>query len=206
MELKYKSWDDITINIYNKLKNIKLDIGDEVDMLEYNVELLSVLCDVDVQEIENLPLSEFNNLLKQSEFISKEIKRGRTKFIYKINNKEYFFQTNPRLLTTAQFIDLQTYIKNKNEIEYILSCCLIPNGKKYGEYNLEEVIKEIREHLSIVNALSIQFFFIQLYRKLKIAFQTSLEKQIKKLKKKNKNKEVEIILEQAMNLIQSGVG
>lgn len=170
MEVKYKSWNDINIKTYNRLKNIKLDNGDNINLINYNIQLLSVLTGANEEDIENLPINEFNALIKATDFLREEIKTVRTKFIYKINDKEYFFQTNPRLLTTGQFIDFQTYIKNESSIEHILSCCLIPYNKKYGDYDIEEAIKDIAEHLSIVDALSIQFFFCSIIRKVKDSF------------------------------------
>ena len=206
MELKYKSWNDINISTYNKLKSIKLESGDNINLINYNIQLLSILTDISEEDIENLGLDKFNALVKATDFLREEIKTVKTKLIYNINGKEYYFQTNPRLLTTGQFIDFQTYIKNDSSIEHILSCCLIPYNKKYGDYDVEEVIKDIAEHLSIVDALSIQFFFVQLYEKLKIAFQTSLINQMKKLEKKNKSKEIQMMLETATNLLQNGIG
>ena len=52
MELKYKNWNDININTFNKLNSVQFKEIDDDTMLNANVKLLSILCDVDEDEID----------------------------------------------------------------------------------------------------------------------------------------------------------
>ena len=68
MKLKYNNWNDISINTFNRLMQIKTN-GDDLDMLDNNVQLLSILCDVNEDEILQLTTIEFAELLSQTTFL-----------------------------------------------------------------------------------------------------------------------------------------
>lgn len=185
MELKYKSWNDITINIYERLQqNIKdAEItGDaEMDALNQNIAMISVLCDVDEDVIADLGLVEFSKLVAQTDFL-KEMPETEINSKYTINGKVYEVFTDIQNMTMNQYIDFQKLYKDKNnKTRELLACFLIPEGKKYCDgYNVAEVIKDIGEHFSIVDANSILFFFAILYQSL---IKTTLNYSIKQMKK-----------------------
>lgn len=205
MELKYKSWDNITIKIFNKLNSIKLEEYDDDSLLNANVKLLSILCDADEQEIESLPLHEFGRLIKEMSFIEKPLPQTNIKMLYNINGNVYHLNTNIKKMTTAQYIDFQTlYKQDKSNVAKILACFMIPKGKKYGEYDIDDVVKELNEHFSIVDAETIMFFFAESYQKLITNIRISLTKQM------NQNKKItpqmKKLMNQAMDLWKDGVG
>ena len=86
MNLKYNNWNDISVKKYDEIR--KSLIRNKNNELEANLELLSILCDVPVDEIEDLPLNEFSRLLKQTDFIAKMPKID-IKEKYVINGKKY---------------------------------------------------------------------------------------------------------------------
>ena len=91
---------------------------------------------------------------------------------------------------------------------------LIPQNKKYGEdYDIDEVINDIGEYLSIVDAHSIMFFFVLLFQTLTRVMMDCSIKDLKKMKKKQKNKEEITKLETAIteiekikHLVKNGIG
>ena len=69
IKLKYNKWSEISIKKFDEIK--KALNANRNNELEANLELLSILCDVPIDEIEDLPLNEFSRLLKQTDFIAK---------------------------------------------------------------------------------------------------------------------------------------
>lgn len=55
MELKHKNWSEISIKKFDEIKKaLNTNSNNE---LEANLAMLAVLCDVDIQEIENMPFT-----------------------------------------------------------------------------------------------------------------------------------------------------
>lgn len=215
MELKYKNWKEISVNTFTRLRNIDYNSnGDEMEMLNANIEMLAVLCDCDEDVIANLTTSEFTHLLSQTEFL-KEMPKVKIEDTYVINGTTYKVFLTLKQMSVAQYVDFQTYFKDQQKyFRELLSIFLIPKGKKYGEdYNIDDTINDIGEYLSIVDANSILFFFAILFQSLtKVTLNYSI-KEMKKLKKKMTNKEeIEKLekvikeMEKAKVLAKSGIG
>ena len=216
MELKYKKWDDITIGVYKKLQYLlDFEKTDDAVMDELNasITMLSILCDVDEDVIADLTTDEFRALVGQCGFLN-NIPKVKIKDKYIINGKEYKVQFNVQDMTMAQYIDYQTFLKDKDKyISNILACFLIPKGKKYGEdYNLQEVVEDIENHFTIVDAYSVCFFFtlsFQSLTKVMLRFLVKkMKKGMKKMTQEEKVKTQEAIdhLNRAMNLVKNGDG
>ena len=215
MKLKYNNWSEISIKKFDEINNILSNINNVNDdeALEININLLSILCDVSVEEIEDLPLTEFSKLVKQTEFL-KEMPKVDIKDNYVINGKKYVLCANVSKMTTAQYIDYQTLVKNADKnVKELLSVFLIPKGKKYGEYDLEEVMNDIYNYFPIADARAVSFFFTLVLQSLTKATLISLERRTKKELKKTKTKEekekIEILLETirlSKDSIPNGIG
>lgn len=186
IELKYKNWKDITINVYQKLQNLNLNrSSDIIDEIDDNVKILSILCDVDEDTIADLEINEYKRLVSQCTFLN-EIPKVKINDEYWINNKLYQVQYDVQNMTMAQYIDYQTYLKDSSKYtKEIVSCFVIPKGKKYGEgYNISEVVEDIGNYFSIVDALSVCFFFTMLFQSLTKATLGCLVKKMKREKRK----------------------
>lgn len=213
IELKYKSWKEISVNTFNKLKDIKVNSNDSLEVLDSNIALLSILCDVDEDTIASLTTSEFSTLLSQTAFLS-TLPKVKIQDTYTINGNEYEVFLTLNDMSVAQYIDFQTFYKDQDKyFKELLACFLIPKGKKYGEdYDTQKVIDDIGNHLSIVDANSILFFFVLLYQSLTKAMLTYSIRQMKKARKKmNKEEQEKIDLaiaetKRAMTLVGNGYG
>lgn len=203
MELKYKSWKEISINTYNKLMEAlqEAPVTDDVTLNNLNQEIaiLSVLCDVDEDEIASLTQAQFIDLVKQTSFLQSMPKID-IKDKYTLNGKKYELFLSLKDMTMAQYIDFQTLYKDQDKyFRELLACFIIPKGCKYGEgYNIDDAVKDIGEYLSIVEANSIMFFFALLYRSLTQAMLTFSIRQMKKAMRKEKDKDRKIKIQQAI--------
>lgn len=212
MKLKYKSWQDISINVFDKLKGVNSNIKDEIDVIDSNAELLAVLCDCSVDDILNLSTSDFSKLLSEITFI-KNMPKVDIKDKYTLNGKKYELFLSMKNMTVAQYIDFQTYIKDREKyFKQLLSVFIIPKGKKYNEdYDVEEVINDIGNYLSVVDANSIMFFFVLLYQSSTKVILNYLIKTLKKNKKmtqaeREKTEKAIIELKKAQDLFRNGNG
>lgn len=203
MELKYKNWKEISINTFKKLQDVLKDviITDDATLnnLNSNIAMLSVLCDVDEDTIASLSTSEFVKLVNDSNFLS-DMPKVKITDTYVINGKVYKVFLSLKNMSVAQYIDFQTFYKDYDKYtRELLACFLIPEGKRYGEdYDIAEVITDIGEHLSIVDANSILFFFVILYQSLTKTILNYSIKNMKKMMRKEKNKEQRMKMEQAI--------
>ena len=215
MDLKYKSWKDITIDVYEKIRAIKADeLNTDEQALDLNIKLLSILCDVDEDTITDLPITEFSNLVSKTEFL-KDMPKYTIESTYKVGDRFFDVQTNLRAMTTAQFIDFQTLVKEQDKnLSNLLACFMLPKGKKYGEdYDIIEVAEYLKKNMSIAIARSVMFFFTLEYQVLQ---KVMLDYSIKEMKREMKNEEneetkkkMEEAIQQMMqlkDLIKSGAG
>jgi hypothetical protein len=216
LELKYKNWNEITINVYQKLQCLlkQESTGDStMDNLNMNITLLSILCDVDEDVIADLSIEDFKALANQCVFIN-DMPKVRIKDRYTINGQIYNVQFNVQDMTMAQYIDYQTFLKDSEKyMKEIIACFLIPKGKKYGEgYKIADVIEDIGNYFSIVDALSVCFFFTILFQSLTKATLRCLVKKMKREKRKlNKVEQQQMDkaiaeLTKVMNLVGNGFG
>lgn len=216
IELKYKNWEDISVELFYKLQaklgnNFNLN---EVESLDKNISIIALLSDNDEDTIADMPINDFSKMVKKIDFL-KKMPNVEIKDKYIINNKKYYVHTNLKKMTAAQYIDFQTLQKDYyNNLKYLLACFIIPEGKQYAQdYDIDEVANDIFKHLSIVDANSIMFFFAIQYRALTKGILTYLEKKMKKAMRKEKNKAMKIKIgrsiiqmNRVMNLVENGDG
>lgn len=209
MKLKYKNWTDINVNTFKRLRDIKTDIHSDIDALEANISLLSILCDCSEDDISNLNTSTFTKLLQQTDFL-KSLPKIDIKDKYVINGKKYELFLTMKEMSVAQYIDFQTYFKEKDKyFNELLSIFLIPKGKKYNEgYDIAEVINDIGEHLSILDANSIMFFFVISFQSLTKVTLNSLIKRLKKMKNEVEKEKLEKAITELkkIQVLVDGVG
>lgn len=203
MELKYKNWKEISINTFKKLQDVISDVPvtDDATLnnINSNIAMLSVLCDVDEDTIASLSTSEFVKLVNDSNFLS-DMPKVKITDTYVINGKVYKVFLSLKNMSVAQYIDFQTFYKEYDKYtRELLACFLIPEGKRYGEdYDIAEVITDIGNHMSIVDAHSILFFFVILYQSLTKTILNYSIRDMKKMMRKEKNKEQRMKMEQAI--------
>lgn len=193
MELKKKNWQQISINDYMELQ----EIVNREDAVDVEVGIVALLCGVDEDEIGKLPILEYQRLRREAQFIASfpEVHNKAPKIIT-IGDKKYDVITNMRKLTTAQYIDFQTYLKMGDGIDNLpnlLSVFILPKGSKYGDesYDVDKLKNDIKEYLPATTAFEMCGFFqktflnsirnILFYLELKMRkAKTEKEKEVKK--------------------------
>lgn len=208
MEIKIKSWNDISINKYYDIVAIMND-KDKDEFAKY-MSLLAILCDVDESDVYNLDLIQAQGLFKQISwindfsFLNHKGGIGAIKTVI-LDGTKYNVCVDLQKFTVAQYIDFQTFWHKKDLEKYygnILAVFLIPDGHKYGEgYDVAELAESIRDKVSIVTANQVCFFFLK-------SLQISIEALaiylawMKRKMKKAENKEKMEIVEKNLKMIQ----
>lgn len=199
------SYEKLTVGKYLEIKEILEDNANELDK---NVRMIAVLGDFDEEDVLEFPLPVFNRYIQATGFLLETPRKRNVSTTYVLGGQKLDVQLNVEGMTTAQFIDYQTFIKDDNKIVELLSVFLIPKGKKYNkEYDIIEVQKLIRDNLNILDALGMSAFFLTWFQALSKVTVTSLIKKMKKMMRKEKNGERKKMMQEAiMNLERSGDG
>lgn len=188
------SYKDLTIGKYQELRAIEA-----TEPIDAQVEMISILADMDIDAILNLPLNEYSKMVSGLNFLTTQpVVSNKAPKNVKINGKEYEVLRKVEDMTAGQYIDYQNYLSH-NDMEkwlpYILSCFIIPKGKKYNDgYDLTEVIDDITNHLPIEIALSVSAFFLHKWESLTNAMLTYLGWKMRRMARKEKDTEMKEML------------
>lgn len=181
IEKNRMSWNDITLGQYNRIKDLDLtQIDNQITAAEI---LLGINAD-------NLTWVEFGEKLKTLDFLSKPMPQTIIRFAYELNGHKYVCRPRVDELSVSQFMDF-TSLSKTGEINKILGVFLIPEGKEYGDYDIEAVWKDILS-MSVVDAMGV-FNFFQL--EFQACVRTLADFSIKMMRKGMKKEDLKLIKE-----------
>ena len=152
------------IGVFMKISEVnKSDYNDD-DKLFHIAALLS---DMDYEEFISMPLNESRDIIAKAAFMYNEPKASKMKKTYVIGSRTYRVMRNMDDMTTAQYLNYQSIAERPVDetMADLMAIVLIPEGKTYGDYDMQEVTEEIRDHFNIEDALSVADFFTRLFEK-----------------------------------------
>lgn len=166
----------------------------EMNDVDRKVAILSVLTGKTEDEILRLPLDKFTEYSRRSRFLESECPENLIPAVarsYPVGGFVLLPVTDIRKITAAQYIDFQTFSKEKDtRTVEMLSCFLVPRGHDYNEgYDVLDVHKAIREEMSVAQVLALLAFFFDKWLK---STRSTLTSSMRLLKKTNPEKEKEI--------------
>lgn len=174
-------WKDVTLGMFQRMNEIS-QRESEVDRV---VGFVALFNDMTEEEVLALPLDEFRKYMGKLEWMNTPPDIEQPKQEYVINGTTYELTMNFHKLTTAQYVDFQSYTKSEDYAQ-MLSVFLIPKGKKYGEgYDVFETQQDMKA-LPVQEVLGLMGFFIILYR----SWSRALLKYSSRILKKTKNPEL----------------
>lgn len=202
------NYRDLPIGMY--LDICEIDKRTDIEELHKQVCIISILTGREEEEIYNLPLEEYKELAAKSAFLMREYDgQVKTAQSYGINGMVLIPVEDYRKITTAQYIDFQTFAKDpERNIVELLSCMLVPKGKKYNQdYDIIELQKALRMHLSVADALSLlAFFFIKYHELIKDSLISSRAAAMKLRDPEKKKRVLREIQKQESLLLRNGGG
>ena len=191
-EVNKYDWYSISGEKYWQIIDI---LQSDEDDITKQAELIATIEGISVDEVLNMPIQESAKKVKSlvflNEFPMKEYRSLKTQVM---GGKTYDVITDMSKLTTAAFIDYQTYTKLsfRDAYDKILSCFIIPAGFTYNDgYDVAEVQKVIRENLSWPEVQGMLGFMLKRYAKSFMRSRQFLIKEIKKEKDQMKREELQ---------------
>lgn len=158
-----------------------------VDFIEYldtkpepnqiSITAISLFCEISTEAVRNLKESEMDKIVSQiNEAISEKPKFEAR---ITINDVKYGFIPNIDKLSIGEFVDLDTYQKNKKDLWKIMSVLYRPivEEQPYGHYAIEEYKGEVNEAMKdmpVDIALGSHVFFCDIGSDLLSYIQKSL--------------------------------
>lgn len=142
------TWYDVTLDQYQKLQNI------DTSELEGQIEAATILLGVDTDD---MTWAEFCKELSKLDFLNKPMPKTIIRNSYRLNGRKYNCFANLQELTVSRYMDFVNLSKTKDLVK-ILAVFLIPDGKEYGSYDLDEVYEDIKT-MNVVEASGIFNFF-----------------------------------------------
>lgn len=154
-------YKDVNVETYLEIMaTIKEHEGEEIDL---HVRLIAILFGMSEDEVLDMPLDKFQECETEIGFLYRRPKiTGKIPNVITLNNRKYNVIKDSKKLTASQYIDYQAYIGMEDpdsHIAEVLSVFLVPEGEKYGHYDIEPVIEEIKRYMPIQTALDVCFFF-----------------------------------------------
>ena len=187
------NWEDINLKTFKEL--IALYKSNAT-----NLELISLLAG---KPAEDLSLEELKDWINEIKFLEEPYKPKEIKSEYNIQNKIYKPVVSLKDIKAGQFIDFQTFIKDpEKNIANIAACFLLEKGKTYGDNDPLEEAEFFDKYLKITDYKDIFNFFTIAWTAYTKAIQASLEKEMKKALKKEKNPIIRIKILRAMILMK----
>ena len=193
------TWEELT---FNEVLQIQQIISADINDTYKASNILAVLAGVEVDVIEDLPIHKFSSLLPNIEFLHNDPPKCNHQDTYDINGRKYCLSANITDITTAQYIDYQSYMKEENpDLCKITSVFLIPDGHKYNDgYDMEQVWKDVGDMLYI-DVMALAFFLRKQYA-LYTMITTDFLSEVMKMKKVSK-KEIKQTLRPLDNMALS---
>lgn len=190
-------WNNITLKQFYELTELNSNM-DVTDLVRERFRIIFG------ENIDELSIAEYSRKVKELDFISTPIKKGKVKTKYIINGHEYELMTNPFMMSAGQYLDFTVTAQNEHKDEDLLSILFIPKGAKYndGSYSMDTV-KEDMLSLPITDVVTLGDFFFRLLRSWKRLFQTFLKLKIWKMKRKATTEEEKELLRKLMSVMDS---
>ena len=170
------------------LEILELSRDENVDALEQQVKTIAILTGLTDDEVLDLPIMEYKSLAAKTMFLEKDYD-GKLQIAksYGLNGMELIPVKDFSKITTAQYVDYQTFSKEGDMyLVQTLSTLLVPKGKKYNDgCDMDAVQQAIRDNLSVADVVSLYAFFLTKWVKSIKDSQTYLDKEIKKIPNKS---------------------
>ena len=190
---------------------VKIDKDQSLEEIDKRVKIMSILTGKSEDFLLDLPINEFKSLSAKMKFLEKELPEDvlRHADSYQVGKFTLVPVTDIRKITTAQYIDFISFHKagHDEHIAEILSCLLVPKGKKYNQdYDIMEVQEALRKDMSVYDAACLYAFFLASCSTSIVDILTYSRKEAMKVKDKEKREKMLQEIQRLQTLMRNGDG
>lgn len=181
---------EITLGKYQLLtQSNESDIND----IDKSIKMISILCDTNIEFIRSIKPEQFNEI---SEILIKTLNK-KSMFVdrFTIDGIEYGFIPNLDDISFGEYIDLDGYLKNPNDMNKVMTILYRPIiNKTFGRYLIADyTAKEdtdimLKAPMNAVNGAMV--FFYRLGNELLKATQKYLELEVVKVQKDSQSNQI----------------
>ncbi len=164
------TWKDINVFQWQQIVHLFTKEKD-LNELDLAVKCVGIITGLTEHQIDSLPISDLNPLLKSINFIHEEIKPEPAKYI-KVGKKRYKCIYDVRKIPAARYIESKHFAQDVNgNLHKIAACLVLPMKKtifgwkvdKYDASKHDEYSQDMLE-APIYNVLGSVVFFCLVYR------------------------------------------
>lgn len=186
-KLSKLTWWDITVDQYQRLNGLDVnDVGDQITAAE-------ILMGINVDD---MLWKDFCVKLNELNFLTEPMPKTIVRDSYKLNGRKYDCLYNLQQMSVARYMDYANLIKT-NDMVQVLGVFLVPEGKEYGEYDIDQVYEDIKT-MNIVEAYGIFNFFVLQF---KVCIATLNDYSMKVLKKDKKLQELVLDIMESYSML-----
>ena len=184
MDLKIyvpQSLEDITLREYKKYeKIIQANKDDENSERFLNLKMLEIFCNISFEQAAGMQLVDYERILMTLYSILQE--QPKLVKTFKIGSREFGFHPNLEEMTFGEFIDLDTYISDMQQMEKAMAVLYRPIINKHKDtYKIQEYLGDTLHDTMLdtpmAAVVSSILFFYDLGKDLSIAMMKSLPKE-----------------------------
>lgn len=150
-----KDYEHLSLGKYEQI----LALRDDADN---SLAIISILSGLTEDELLHLPLTEYAKLRDAGAFLFYQPDAAELRKEYKVGAFT-LVPTEPKDITTAQYIDFKEWCKAGGDTASLLACLMLPKGVKPKDYNedydWEAVRDALNAELPVTEAVTLRNFF-----------------------------------------------
>ena len=199
------SYEALTLGEYMKIDGILRSDADDIDK---QVGIIAILSGKSEDEVLTLPLPDYMAMVDKAEFLKRPYTASRKTAKAKrftIGGREYVPTLNPAKLTTAQYVDFQTFCKGGiSQLPELLGVLLVPAGHAYNDgYDMADVLEDMKG-MPMPMGIDLGAFLLMRWKASMEGMLTSLTRQGSRAKGKKKAQEIMAQITEVMTLLRFG--
>lgn len=204
-----RNYDALTVGKYEAIMRAEREHADDIN--GRNLAIISILTDMNKDKLLDMTVPKFRELMDQATFLRRPLRPAPVLKAYTLGEMTLRPVADIQKMTTAQYIDFQTFAKAPdNRTAEMLSCFLVPDGHRYNTgYNIAEVQKAIREYLPVTAAQGLLAFFLETSRRSMLNTLRSSAATLKRTNRRKKDKRITAAtmeLNMSILLLRAGAG
>lgn len=204
-----QNYDTLTVGKYEAIVRAQRSHADDIN--RRNLAILSILTDKSEEELLDMPVPQFRALMDKASFLRRPLRSTPVCKTYALGDMTLRPVADIDKMTTAQYIDFQTLAKQPEEsVAKLVSCFLLPDGHRYNtDYDMADVHRVIRDHLSVSEAQGLLAFFFETSRRLMLNTLRSSVATLKRANRKKRDRRVTtamLELQMSILLLRAGAG